>query len=169
MWKLDWSNQPQVNAAEPVVLDDKTLLIGSGYDKGGAEIRVSRDGDQWKAELVRKAKSFRLKFNAPVVKNGYAYGLDESIMTCLDLKEFKTKWKKGRYGFGQLLLIGDEILVLTEQGEIAIVQASPERVAGPANEGRAEATKAATERRAMRIIGNLNGCLGRLTAPATRD
>ena len=127
LWKIDWSNQPQVNAAEPVVLDDKTLLIGSGYDKGGAEIRVTRDGEKWKADLARTVKSFRLKFNAPVVKDGYAYGMDESIMTCLDLKEFKTKWKKGRYGYGQMLLIGDDILVLTEQGEIAIVKANPDR------------------------------------------
>ena len=108
------------------MLNDETVLIGSGYDKGGAEIRVLRDGNEWKAELVRKAKSFRMKFNAPVVKDGYAYGLDESILTCLDLKEFKTKWKKGRYGFGQMLLIGDEILLLTEQGEIVIVKATPE-------------------------------------------
>ncbi len=126
LWKLDWTNDPLVNAVEPVVLDDQTLLIGSGYDKGGAEIRVTRDGDKWKADITRKVKSFRMKFNAPVVKDGFAYGLDESIMTCLDLKEFKTKWKKGRYGYGQMLLIGDEILVLAEQGEVAIVQASPE-------------------------------------------
>ena len=69
----------------------------------------------------------KCKFNDPVVRNGYAYGLDEGILVCLDLEMGRRRWKRGRYGYGQLLLAGDLILVQAERGEVALVEANPER------------------------------------------
>lgn len=127
LWQLEWSNNPKVNAAEPAVIDEQTLLLGSGYDRGGALVKLAREGEKWSVSTAWTVKQFRLKFNAPVVHNGYAYGLDERVMVCLDLKDGKVKWRNGRYGYGQLLLVGDEIVVLSEEGSVAIVKASPER------------------------------------------
>lgn len=127
LWKLDWSNGPKVNAIEPAIVDDQSLLIGSGYDRGGALVKLARDGEQWKASTAWTVKQFRLKFNAPVVKDGFAYGLDERVLVCLDLQDGNVKWRNGRYGYGQILRVGDEIVVLSEEGSVAIVKASPER------------------------------------------
>jgi len=127
LWKLEWSNGPKVNAIEPAVIDDQSLLIGSGYDRGGALVKLARDGEQWKVSTAWTVKQFRLKFNAPIVRDGFAYGLDERVMVCLDLRDGKVKWRNGRYGYGQILRVGDEIVVLSEEGSVAIVKASPER------------------------------------------
>lgn len=127
LWKFDWTNDPKVNAVEPVVLDDQTLLIGSGYDLGGALLKISHSDDAWSVKTAWTSRRFHLKFNAPVVRDGFAYGLDEGILECLDLTTGEMKWKKGRYGYGQLLLLDDVLLVLSEQGEVAIVKATPER------------------------------------------
>jgi outer membrane protein assembly factor BamB len=53
------------------------------------------------------------------------YGLDEAVLACVDAATGDLKWKGGRYGYGQLVLAGDQILVITERGELAIVKASP--------------------------------------------
>lgn len=127
LWNLPWTNQPKVNAVEPVVLDDQTLLIGGGYNLGGALVKVIRDGDSWSAKTEWTSRRFHLKFNAPVVKDGYAYGLDEGILECIDVKTGDLKWKKGRYGYGQLLLVDDVVIVMAESGEVACVKAIPER------------------------------------------
>lgn len=127
LWKLDWSNNPKVNAIEPAIIDDRSLLIGSGYDRGGALIRIERDGEKWKASTAWTVKQFRLKFNAPVVRDGFGYGLDERVMVCVDLKDGAVKWRNGRYGYGQILRVCEEIVVLAESGDVAIVKASPDR------------------------------------------
>ena len=64
-----------------------------------------------------------------VVHKGHAYGLDGSILACVDLEDGRRKWKGGRYGDGQMLALADQglLLLLPGEGELAPVGASPDR------------------------------------------
>jgi outer membrane protein assembly factor BamB len=66
--------------------------------------------------------------SSSVLHGGFIYGLDEGILACLDAETGAVKWKGGRYGHGQLLLAGDHLVVITEDGELVLVAASPERL-----------------------------------------
>ena len=64
-------------------------------------------------------------FTSSVLHDGFIYGLDESILTCIDASNGELKWKGGRYGYGQVMLASGHLIVLTEQGELALVRADP--------------------------------------------
>ncbi len=126
LWHFEWTNTPQVNAAQPMIVDDHSVLIGSGYGLGSALIAVTGTPSSWKAQDVWKSKQFKLKFDSAVRRGDFVYGLDEGLLTCLSLKDGKRIWKQGRYGYGQMLLADDKLLILSEDGDAVLVPASPE-------------------------------------------
>lgn len=126
LWFTPWSNDARVSAAQPVPLDDHSLLFGCGYGVGSARIELTAKPEgPWQVEQVWKTNRLKPKFNDLLLKDGFVYGLDDGILTCVDLATGKSKWKKGRYNYGQLLLVDDVILVLSEQGEVVLVPAAP--------------------------------------------
>ena len=125
LWHVPWTNGPRVNAALPVSVSPERLFISSGYGQGAALLEVGVDGKS--TTTLWKNKLMKCKFNDPVIHDGHVYGLDEGILVCLDLETGRRRWKRGRYGYGQLLLVGDLIVVQAEKGQVALVEATPER------------------------------------------
>ena len=128
LWEHLWPGgivQPALTA------DGDVLISGSGFTGGNGmrRIAVAHGPGGWAIE--ERWTSIRLKpyFNDFVVHEGHAFGFDGSILACIDLKDGKRKWKGGRYGHGQLVLLADQdlLLVLSEQGELALVGAAPDQ------------------------------------------
>ena len=90
-------------------------------------VEVSRTGPGFSARTVWKNKVMKNKFASSVFWQGHLYGLDEDILTCLDAESGERKWKQGRYGYGQLLLASGHLVVLSGEGELALVRAVPEK------------------------------------------
>jgi outer membrane protein assembly factor BamB len=124
LWKVAWTNGPKVNAAEPIPISDSLLFIGSGYGQGSGLIELSHEGDSWKTKTLWTSRRFKLKFNAAVQQGEHAFGLDEGILACLNMRTGEQVWKRGRYGYGQILLAGDAIVVQAENGDVAFVEAT---------------------------------------------
>jgi hypothetical protein len=113
---------------------DGDVLIGSGSGFGGAKVGVRRIAaghgpGGWSVEERWISIGLKPYFNDFVVHKGHAFGFDGSLLACLDLKDGKRKWKDGRYGNGQLVLLSDQdlLLVLAEEGELALVGATPDQ------------------------------------------
>jgi outer membrane protein assembly factor BamB len=67
------------------------------------------------------------KFSSSVLHEGHIYGMDEAIMACVRVSDGQQTWKGGRYGYGQLLLAGGNLVVISESGELVLVKATPEK------------------------------------------
>ncbi len=57
--------------------------------------------------------------------DGVVYGLDEGILACLDLSTGRQRWKRGHYGYGQLLLFENLLFVISEEGDAVFLEVSP--------------------------------------------
>ena len=129
LWKHAW---PGFTIVQPALTTDGGVLITTSGDGGGAGTRrlaVAQGPSGWTADEVWTSTGLKPYFNDFVVHNGDAFGFDGSILSCIDLKDGKRKWKGGRYGNGQLLLLPDQdvLLVLSEEGELALVAAAPDQ------------------------------------------
>lgn len=127
LWRFPWSNSPKVNGAQPIVPASNQVLISNGYGVGSVLLQVEHQQEHWTATPVWESKRLRMKFNSGVLLEDHVYGLDEGILACLDVRTGKLKWKGGRYSFGQLLLVEKSLVILAESGEVALVDAIPDR------------------------------------------
>jgi outer membrane protein assembly factor BamB len=138
LWEYPW---PGIGIVQPVVTADGDLLI-SMIDSMAAPIGMQRiavahgpiDSTQgkpggWTVEKRWSSITLKPSFSPIVVHQGHAFGFDGSILACIDVEDGKRKWKGGRYGSGQLVLLPEQdlLLVLSEKGELALVAATPEQ------------------------------------------
>ena len=128
IWEHRWPVE-QARVVQPAILSDTDLLIGTGMSGGTRRLNVRHEDDQWIVKELWTAKIFKPYFNDFVVSDGNLYGFDGNIFMCVGLNDGKLKWRARGYGNGQVLLLAEDdlLLILTEQGEVALVQADPEK------------------------------------------
>jgi outer membrane protein assembly factor BamB len=146
LWRDPWPERTE-KVSQPVVLDGDRVFASMGYGIGGRLLRVSRsEGGAWSAEVAWRTRNLKAKFTQVVFHRGFLYGLDEGVLVCLDPQDGERRWKSGRYGHGQVLLVDDLLLVQAEDGEVVMVDPSPDGLVElgrfQAVEGRAWATPA---------------------------
>jgi outer membrane protein assembly factor BamB len=126
LWEYPFPAQNDMNCSQPVVVDESSVLLSSSPGPGAALLEISKSGETLTARAVWANNRMKNKFNSSVLYQGYIYGLDDTILACIDARTGDLKWKGGRYGYGQLLLAGGYLVVVTEQGDIVLVRATPE-------------------------------------------
>jgi outer membrane protein assembly factor BamB len=127
LWSYPWNTNSGINVSQPIVIDATRFFISSGYSKGAALVEVKGSGQSFTATTIWENINMKNKFNSSVYHNGHVYGLDEGILTCLDINTGDRKWKGGRYGYGQVILAGDHLILTSDEGELALVKASPDQ------------------------------------------
>lgn len=128
LWKYEWEG---VAIVQPAVVGNGDVLISVTSAMGGMGMRrlsVRHAAGRWTVEEKWMSTGLKPYFSDYVIHNGYAYGFDGAILSCIDLNDGARKWKGGRYGQGQLLLLADQdaLLVVSEEGELALVSATPD-------------------------------------------
>lgn len=127
LWSYPWNTDMGINVSQPIAVDRNRFFISSGYGKGAALVEVKGTGNTFSASTIWENKNMKNKFNSSVLHNGHIYGLDEGILVCLDVNTGERKWKEGRYGYGQIVLAGNHLIVISDQGDVALVKASPDK------------------------------------------
>ncbi|MEM7352371.1 MAG: PQQ-binding-like beta-propeller repeat protein [Acidobacteriota bacterium] len=126
LWWYEWKNGYANNSIQPILTADGGVFI-STEQTGSALVDPRRNGDGWTVTpRWERENQFKLRYNGGVLKDNHVYGLDGGILACFALDEGKRCWKKGRFRFGQILLLRDHLLVLSENGDVVLLDISPE-------------------------------------------
>ena len=129
LWIHEWVPGPIV---QPALLPDGDIVINALAATGGVGTRrlhVTHGTGQWKVEERWTSNGLKPYFNDFVVHKGHAYGFDGNILSSISLEDGKRNWKGGRFGNGQMVLLADQdlLLVLSEDGELALVSATTDK------------------------------------------
>lgn len=129
LWEFrpsQWNGPSMVQSQQ---LDGNSLVtsLGDGIGMARLQIQLADDGT-WEVQESWSTRRLRPSFNGFVTYKGHAYGFDQNILTCLNLTDGSRRWKRGRYGFGQVVLIEStaQLIVISDEGGLILVDASPE-------------------------------------------
>lgn len=127
LWTHDWEMMNDVNAGQPIVTGAERVFISSGYGKGATllEVKSAPDGKLAVSDLWKNL-NMKNKFASSILHEGHIYGLDEGILACVDVEKGKRIWKGGRYHHGQMIYADGSLIVVTEEGALALVKAAPD-------------------------------------------
>ncbi len=132
LWATPWKGDSNSNAtaSQPVVLPGERVFLSKGYNIGSAllQIDATEDGKFSVEKLWAESRLMNSKLTNVVVQGDFIYGLSGGILECINWKTGTRQWKRGRYGHGQNILVGDVLLVTTENpGDVVLVAANPEK------------------------------------------
>lgn len=127
LWRFPWRVEFDNSIAQPIVTSTNRLVLSAGYGTGAVGIELNRTETGFAVKELWRNKFLKNKFTSSVLHNGHLYGLDEDILVCLDAATGERRWKDGRYGYGQVLLASGHLVILCGDGDLALVQALPDR------------------------------------------
>jgi len=116
---------PPANCASPLIVGD-TVITSSGYGKGTLRIRISRRDGGFKAEKMWFSLKLKAKFADMVVRGDYLYGLNDGRLVCLELATGDVMWRGSNFGHGQILGVGEHLIVQSEKGEVFVLEMASE-------------------------------------------
>jgi outer membrane protein assembly factor BamB len=121
------------SAASPVISGD-VVYCSAGYGVGAGAVKVSRSGTSWQAREIfrhRGDKPLANHWSTPIVHQGHLYGMfqfkqyGDGPVKCVDLKDGKVKWEKPGFGPGHVVRVGENVLALSDAGELVLFAAKP--------------------------------------------
>ncbi|NQU22068.1 MAG: PQQ-like beta-propeller repeat protein [Candidatus Nealsonbacteria bacterium] len=129
LWEHDWpgNSSSDANVSQPVAVAADRVFLSKGYRQGATliELLPKSDGTFNTKPVWGSSRVMRTKFTNVCIYQGHVYGLSDGILECIELETGRRVWKDGRYGHGQILRVGDLLLVLAESGELLLIEASP--------------------------------------------
>lgn len=133
LWSYDWFGQSngKASVSQAVYIDPSLVLLSKGY--GGGALMLDFSKSTKSAFVVtpkwKDASLLKTKFTSAVLHEGYLYGLSDGILECVRASDGKRMWKdgrQGRLGHGQLLVVGDHLLLSSEDGRCLLGRADPD-------------------------------------------
>ena len=121
LWKYPWRTSYDANIASPIFVAPDKVFISSSYDVGAALLQIKGNEVQeiWKSRIMKN------HFNSSIVDGNNLYGFDDATLKCIDVLTGAEKWKQSGFGKGSLILADGHLIVLSERGKLALVEATP--------------------------------------------
>ena len=125
-WRYPWKTSYDLNIATPIFVPPDRIFISSGYDHGAALLRIEPGGDGFSVTRVWESRRMKNHFGTSVLVGDYIYGFDNAILKCIEARTGKEQWKHRGYGKGALIYADGHLVLLSDNGRLALAQATPD-------------------------------------------
>jgi outer membrane protein assembly factor BamB len=125
-WRFPWETDHGCNIATPIARGNY-FFISTNYGRGCAAIKVTKTKDgEFQAKRVYETNRMRNHYATSVLYKEHIYGFDEGKLVCLNFRKGTVLWKQGGFHKGSLLIANGHLIVLGENGQVAIAPATPD-------------------------------------------
>ncbi|MDB4786329.1 PQQ-binding-like beta-propeller repeat protein [Planctomycetaceae bacterium] len=128
IWRADVIDGRDFPMIQPQQIDESSLIVATGDGKGVVRLDIEKKG-AWSVQKNWQSRTLKPSFNDFLYLNGFMYGFDKQIFACIDASTGERRWKNGRFGFGQAILLEStaQLIVASEFGELVLLDADPKK------------------------------------------
>lgn len=126
LWRYDRPHNGTANCSTPLYREGH-VFAASSYGTGGGLVKLTRSGNEVKAEEVYFTKNMKNHHGGMVLLGDYLYGSDEGKLTCLEFKTGKVQWAENKAGKGSIAYADDRLYYRNEGGPVILVEANPKK------------------------------------------
>lgn len=129
LWRAEVLDPRDFPMVQPQQIDDSHLIVTTGDGKDTVCVQVTKSG-KWNAKQIWTSRYLKPSYNDFLYLDGAIYGFDKQIFACIDAATGERHWKKGRYGFGQAILLEPtaQIIIQAESGKLVLVDATTKQL-----------------------------------------
>jgi outer membrane protein assembly factor BamB len=124
LWRDDSAANGVANCSAPVAANGM-VVSASGYGKGGSMVELTSNAGETACRFVWHTNDLTVHHGGLVLYDGHVYATNDQVLNCIELKTGKTKWKNRCVGKGSLTFADGRLIVRSEGGPVALVEATP--------------------------------------------
>jgi outer membrane protein assembly factor BamB len=124
MWRYGNVANNTANITTPIYANGKVFFT-SAYGTGGALLGLRATGQEVSAQEIYFTRNMQNHHGGVVLVDGYLYGFNNSILTCLEFETGKVMWRDRSVGKGSVAYADGHLYVLSEDNVVGLVEASP--------------------------------------------
>jgi outer membrane protein assembly factor BamB len=131
LWRVPLKTNAKRHAATPVIDGDNVIV--NSHTIGLVAFKISKDSGGLKASPAWANTDLKINLATPVLVDGHLYcqGASKDYI-CAEAANGKLKWSQAGFGLGRrdyssTIVVGKNLLVLTEDGTLILLQANPEK------------------------------------------
>jgi outer membrane protein assembly factor BamB len=127
-----WQVSRETSAITPIIHED-TIFISGGYGDGCVLVQFD-DGSLYKVYTSREMSNH---MNTSVLWEGHLYGFHgngasrpparTAKLVCMEHETGSVRWAEYGLGCGSLMIADGKLIVLSDTGELVIIEATPEK------------------------------------------
>jgi outer membrane protein assembly factor BamB len=124
LWRYTRVANGTANITTPVFFDNK-VFYSSNYGVGGALLALQAKGTEVAAQEVYFTRQMQNHHGGIVLVDGYLYGFDNLILTCLEFATGKVMWRHRSVGKGSITYADGRLYLFSENNVVGLAEATP--------------------------------------------
>jgi outer membrane protein assembly factor BamB len=124
MWRYTSVANRTANITTPIYSDNKVFFT-SAYGTGGALLGLRANGQEVRMQEIYFTREMQNHHGGVVLVNGYLYGFNNTILTCLEFATGKMMWRDRSVGKGSVTYADGHLYILGEDNLVGLAEASP--------------------------------------------